>query len=401
MKFLNRTIYFIIFSLFLFLIACNSPSEGEGDNILPTLAATAVVPNENTETNSEDNTTVVEEVQEQVEETQEVVEEVVEEVTESVAESEVMAQPAGLADGVWTADARLIPFDTFEFGYRIETTRADGFSQFVQLTVQNSKPDSITLYTPSAQGIDDSEMFNQMRLGVFEDRSFMYAPQLGCIWSNDGATNDEMLAFNTDTFLLFDEQPDAQFVGMETVNGLETYAYEVGQDTLTSDLPDGVQVIEATGRFNIYPLPSGEQIIVRANMEMISNFDMFNESFTDSADTVTTFTSEIMNINQPIDVQIPAECEEQSSNFPYPLYPDAFVQASMPDLSVVQVPGATKAEVAEWYQTEMVNAGWTQTGSQDLGQLIMIDFEMNGQTVTLNFVDDPSSGGVAVTFMGN
>lgn len=405
MKFSNRIFYFFLFTLIFLLIACNSPSPDDGDNILPTLAATAVNTSSNPE--PESNTDAAVDTNPAVEETQEQVEEAVEQVVEEVAEpevepeSETNTQPAGLSEGVWTADARLIPFDTFEFGYRIETTSPDGATQFIALSVLNSKPDSITLWRPSAQGFADSQFYNEVQLGVFEDSSFMYSPQTGCIWSNEGGTNDEMLGFNTDSFLLFDEQPDAQFVGMETINGLETFAYEVGQQTLTNDLPSGVQVVEANGRFNIYQTPEGEQLIVRSSMQMISNYNFFTESFSANPDTVMTFTSEITNINQPIEVAVPAECDQQANNFPYPLYPGGFVQASMPELAVVQVTGASKAEIAEWYQTEMVNAGWTQTGSQDLGQLIMLNFEMNGQAISINIVDDPSSGGVAVTFMGN
>ena len=407
-KFHKLLFLFILFSSFL-LIACNPQAQSD-DGIaspLPTIMPTAVIVSDEpltSNTTSTDATTSVEEPEEPEESgepDQTNIEEDDVSTNSDVVETSNVGSSSGLAGGEWTADARLIPFDTFEFGYRMESDFSDGSNQYLSLTVLNSKPDSITLWVPMAGGIQDAEFFNAMRLGVFEENSFMYTPQSGCIWSNDGAGNDEILAFNTDGFLSFANQPDAVFEGMETVNGLETYAYTVGQETLAVDLPDGIQIQEANGRFNIFPLPTGELLIVKSEMRMVSNYNLFGESFSPNPDTVTTFTSEIKTINQAIDVQIPVECEQLTDNFPYPIYPDGFVQATMAGISIIQVTGGVQADVAEWYQTAMLNAGWTQTSNQDLGTMIMVTYQMNGQTVNMTIVDDPNAGGIIISFFEN
>ncbi|MEM8862078.1 MAG: hypothetical protein AAGD96_27475 [Chloroflexota bacterium] len=388
------------------LAACNPQGEEPANDAPPppTIAATAVPVDTSEQSSSETVTEAV--VEESVEavsaaadaDVDQSVEEEAVEVVEETTETEIVEDSPG-AMGEWTADARLIPFDTFEFGYRMETTTSEGFNQFIDLKVRNSKPLSITLWIPTAGGLEDADMLSNMRMGVFENNSFLYAQGMGCIWSNEGAGNDEMLAFNTDSFLSFSSQPDAVFEGTETINGLETMVYTVGQETLATDIPVGTQIQEATGRFNLYELPTGELLIVRSELNMVSNYDMFGESFSDTPNVVTTFRSEISQINQPIDVQIPAECEQQAENFPYPIYSDGVIAASMPGMAILEVPGAAVSDVVAWYQAEMVNAGWTAGNVMEAGPLTNLDFTMDGRMVTVAIAQDPSTGNVAVTFI--
>lgn len=302
----------------------------------------------------------------------------------------------------WTANARLIPFDTFVFGFEMKVVNNGGTPQIFGVTVQNSKPLSMTTWTPNVSGMSDQEamQMNEMRLGVFENSSYMYFPQMGCIWSNEGAGNDEMLAFNTDGFLKFANQPDAQFDGMETVNGLETYAYTIGEETLTTNLPPDAQVQEASGRINLYPLPTGKNLIVRSQMTMISNYDFLNESYGSTAESVvTTFMSEVKSINEPLDIQVPEACAQQAESFSYPIYAGGQIQGSMPGISVLNVPDATLEDVAKWYETELASAGWTISNVLNLGPATNIDMSKDGQNVTVSITQDPSSGDIIVTFI--
>ena len=399
----------LLFGLWL-LAACNPQTETDelvqssDDPAPPTLAATAVplAEVEDEPTLVPTNTPIPAEA-EAVEESSDDVAEASDSAEESSSESAAVVEPTGNFIGTnWTADARLIPFDTFEFAFEMKVVNNGGTPQIFGLTVQNSKPLSITTWTPNVSGMADQEamQMNEMRMGIFENSSYLYFPQMGCIWSNDGAGNDEVLAFNTDGFLEFANQPDAQFDGMETVNGLETYAYTIGAETLTTDLPADAQVQEASGRINLYPLPTGENLMVRAQMMMISNYDFMNETYGPTADSVvTTFMSEIKSINEPLDVQIPEACEQQAENFPYPMIEGGQIQGSMPGISVVNVPGATVEDVAAWYESELVNAGWTIASSLNLGPVTNIEMTKDGQNVTVSIAQDPSSGDIIVTFI--
>jgi hypothetical protein len=78
-----------------------------------------------------------------------------------------------------------------------------------------------------------------------------------------------------------------------------------------------------------------------------------------------------------------------------PLPPDATGMAEMFGMMTFQSP-STPQEVADFYQTEMPNNGWTEVSADSMGDVFMLQYTKDSRTAELMISADADTGETGV-----
>jgi hypothetical protein len=226
---------------------------------------------------------------------------------------------------------------------------------------------------------------------------YMTSPDLGCFSlpaDEAETTNPYEELLDTGGFLTGQAtrlQPD------ETINGIPVYVYEITSDNLDTSDPTTQEVTEITfGR--LYLAQDGGYIV-----RLILDGRGQNTVASEESDLIGDVHYEInyLDYNQPVNITVPEGCAgagdsgggTPSGSFPVP--EGATDQVSMPgfvSFSSTQSP----EDLAEFYKSEMVAAGWTMGETFSVTGLVTLSFTKDGKTATVTITADPSSGNTLV-----
>lgn len=140
----------------------------------------------------------------------------------------------------------------------------------------------------------------------------------------------------------------------QQVNGVQSYKYTFDENDFNlSDLAAGEEVTRAQGE--IYVAVDGGyvvRLVVDADFSYTNPDELFEEGN-------IKMTFDISDVNQPIDIQPPAEAEAQAGGRDdIPMLPDAQVEFASAEL-ISYLTGSNSEEAAEFYEGEMPANGWT------------------------------------------
>jgi hypothetical protein len=175
----------------------------------------------------------------------------------------------------------------------------------------------------------------------------------------------------------------AQRVGNETVNGVPTVHYKLdvsGLETLGYLNGDGDVWVADPGNY-----------VVKYTFKATGSDKFFGSSNTEGT---IKWDYEVSDVNQPIDIQAPADCGGAAEDIP--MMADAQDQAAMGDMSTYSTP-STFADVVAFYEKEMTATGWTeQEGGMSADGLSMKNYTKDGRTVQVMITADSSGGKTTV-----
>jgi hypothetical protein len=163
----------------------------------------------------------------------------------------------------------------------------------------------------------------------------------------------------------------ARFVGRETVNGMPArhYRYDEKAAALTGF---------AKLRGDIW-VGEDSETVLKETAVWEGGVGLFGMA--QGTDGKGSWTWEITEVNQPIDIQPPEECETESSKLP--VLPDAQEKIQAGDAVIYQSPTALD-DVVEFYRTELTAAGWTeQEGGMTTADMVMLAFTKEEMTAQL------------------
>jgi hypothetical protein len=160
---------------------------------------------------------------------------------------------------------------------------------------------------------------------------------------------------------------DPLAMGQLTAAGGDIYVAEDGDYVVQMDLFfEGENLdlgIEAT-----------DEPVGQGRMEIHFKMTDVNQPF-----TIELPEGAVASSTTPEDIPIPADAEEVNNMFGM----ISFTSASTPQ------------EIADYYQAEMPNNGWTEVSSEELGGMFMLEYTKDGRTASL-MVNTDESGKTSV-----
>jgi hypothetical protein len=172
------------------------------------------------------------------------------------------------------------------------------------------------------------------------------------------------------------EEDDVEFVGKEKMNGIQTRHYYAEYDSLIGKLGIGDQDIES-GEVDVWVADEADlpEFIVRMEFEMVGKLD-FDES--GGMDGSMAFVMEVIDINQPFTIEVPAEALESGMPEDIPEYPNA-IESNVLGGMIAITTEDDEDTVNEFYNSALEEAGWTLGETSILGSSWIKD----GRALTL------------------
>lgn len=211
-------------------------------------------------------------------------------------------------------------------------------------------------------------------------------------WMQSEVEEDDATGFGEESLISFEDffadtdEDDYDFVGKETVNGVETRHYELKLGpmdllglTAASDLDDvsGDVWIADEGDLPAFPV----RFVIEASGEL-----------EEGRRGTFLFEQEVSDINEPFTIEPPEGAEAGGLPEDVPLYPDAVDLTAMPGMVLFTVADDV-ATVGEFYTTELEAAGWTRSETLDTEDMIMDTWEKEGTTLNLTVTENTEEGG--------
>jgi hypothetical protein len=192
---------------------------------------------------------------------------------------------------------------------------------------------------------------------------------------------DEMISMGDDWAAGMNED-DYDYLGKETVNGIQTRHYQAEYNETWLNLfdmtGDEVGNIES-GVADIWVADEANlpKFTVKFVITMEGNIDE------ETGSGALTMTMEVTDINEPITIEPPEGVAVGGLPDDLPLYPDAAEVTSMGAMTIFTAPDDIET-VNEFYEEALTDNGWVSTGeglSSD--ELINSSWEKGDQTLTL------------------
>jgi hypothetical protein len=176
----------------------------------------------------------------------------------------------------------------------------------------------------------------------------------------------------------------AQRVGDETINGVPTAHYKLD-----------VSGLETMGYLNgngdVWVAEPGNYV-VKYTFQATGTDKWFGGS--SNTEGTIKWDYEVSDINQPIDIQAPADCGGAAEDIP--MMTDAQDQAAFGDMSTYSTPSSFE-DVVAFYEKEMKANGWTEAeGGMSAEGLSMKSYTKDGRTVQITITADSSGGKTSV-----
>jgi hypothetical protein len=170
----------------------------------------------------------------------------------------------------------------------------------------------------------------------------------------------------------------AQRVGNETINGVPTVHYKIdvtGLETMGYLNGDGDVWVAEPGNF-----------VVKYVFQATGKDTFFGST---SGEGTIKWDYEVTDVNQPINIQPPADCSGASEDIP--MMADAQDQAAFGGTSTYSTPSQFE-DVVAFYEEEMKANGWTEAeGGMSAEGVSMKSYTKDGRTVQIMITSD--SGG--------
>jgi hypothetical protein len=184
----------------------------------------------------------------------------------------------------------------------------------------------------------------------------------------------------------------AQFVGEETVNSIETYAYAITPDNIDINDPAG-QGVETINEGRIYIAKDGGYV-VRLFIDGTGRVSVLSgdESLTGDVHYELNY----LDFGVPVDVQIPPGCPVSGDvEVEYPLPSDATNVTNVAGVVAFETQ-LTMDEIITFYKTEMPALGCSAPQESGSPQLTTLNFSCTSGTIAL-ILSPSDSGGISVT----
>lgn len=285
-------------------------------------------------------------------------------------------------------------FDALE-SYQMEmsiTTRVTETTQIIQATilVSTNPPQSQMTFSFEGEGVADLAGMETMSMTQLEGTSYMNVPEFGCITMSAADTEDSFAdSLNANEFL--EDVGDAELVGEETINGIETLHYTfdetaIQDETTQFNWAQGDVYIAKEGNYVVRFRIEGEGAVGDLGLDMV-------EENTDAAPTVGLMVvqMDLTNINEPVSITIPAECENSGLvDADYPVLDDAFESSSFGGI-VTYKTNTSFADAVTFYQESLAAQGWVYQEDASLileGSTALLYFDLNERSLTVTITED-------------
>jgi hypothetical protein len=235
-------------------------------------------------------------------------------------------------------------------------------------------------------GAGDPAAFTFAEIG---GRSYMVVPGLGCLASgiSPGAERTVGALLDTEDFL--GEIEGATFVGQETVNGVPVYHFRFDE----ADIVSGGDLRRLSG--DVY-VAREDGYVVRLVADGEGSIGALEGEVPEATDGNVHIVYDVLDVNQPIAIDPPDECEE--SGAAYPVMEGATELVTIPGVTSYKVAAST-GDVVAFYDAAMEARGYTR-GDDDVSteQMALLQYvREDGNSVTLIVKPDGDVVSVLVT----
>jgi hypothetical protein len=399
--FMNRWLLLFVLLLGMSALACNLPFGGEDE-------PTAVPATNDAEDNENRNEEVA--VPEEAagdETTPEMVEEVVVEeetaVTEEPTEAETTEENTGLFSGLFpeslTVRDTVQQFDTlnsYEMTMMISTTVSET-TQVVEATIQVSTDPAASYMTFSFSGFDEAIGASSMSMTQVDGITYMNMFEFGCVTSSEGDLTEDFNMLDANDFLA--EVGEANLVGEETINGIETLHYTFDESAITDgsteyDWAQGDVYIAKEGNFVVRFQVEGEGPVAAVGFVLEETEDATQVPTMG----LTQVEMNLTNINEPVNITIPEECENSgAAASEFPVLEDAYESSSFGGI-VTYKTATSFADAVAFYQDSLAADGWTYDESSFIleNSTALMNFDKDGRSLTVTITEETGTDAFTV-----
>jgi len=238
----------------------------------------------------------------------------------------------------------------------------------------------LSMQTPDSNDSTKTNAFEMWQIG---DTTYMKSGEDGeCIsFSSEGSEQDIQKSGFSPSML--GSIQDAKYVGLDTVNGIPTkhYTYDSKAAALTA-------LGEVTGETWI-AIDGG--YVVKDSVRWNGGRGFFGLG-SSTASGEGSWTWELSDVNQPIEIKPPEGCG--GSALDLPMMPDASEKSRFGNMTTYKTAGKP-ADVATFYNDELAADGWKPEGEPtDMGAAVILNFAKDDQT--LNVMITASDGATQV-----
>lgn len=184
----------------------------------------------------------------------------------------------------------------------------------------------------------------------------------------------------------------AEYEGEETYNGLEVAHYSFDETAFDLDLlPAGMEVAEASG--NLY-LTVEDGYLVHMDMTLSgTNLGLSTEAVESTlAEGSLEYTADLSSINEPITIELPEEVVQATrlpEDIPLPEDASQWMAVDFMDVRAFAfVSDSPAADVADFYRTEMVENGWTESSATEDAGAYAFTYVLEDRSVELEIETD-------------
>lgn len=391
---INRWLLLFVLLLGLSALACNLPFGGEEE---PTPRPTREADDAEAEEDGEAATAVPDEpIATETEEEPVATEVPAAEPTAETGDdslSSIFPQSLNVSDSAQGFDT----LDSYQMEMTIATTVSDT-TQTIHATMIISTDPAQSQMSFSFEGMEDMAGMGNMSMTQIEGTSYMIVPEFGCITSAAGET-DDAFSNSLDANEFLEEIGEAQLVGEETINGIETLHYTfdetaVQDETTQFNSVQGDVYIAKEGNYIVRFRLEGEGPVGSLGIAML-------EEETDADQTIGLMVIEmnLTSINEPVEITIPAECGNSGvADSEYPVLEDAYESGSFGGI-VTYKTDTPFADAVAFYQESLAADGWVYQEADSFimdGTTALMYFDQGDRSLTVTITQETGSSAFTV-----
>ncbi|HIP72879.1 MAG TPA: hypothetical protein EYH05_15985 [Anaerolineae bacterium] len=268
-------------------------------------------------------------------------------------------------------------------------------TQTVTAEILRTTDPNATRMNMQFEGMDGADEFGETTFIQTEEASYMMIPGMGCISAGEGETAENPFADLTDTSTFLEEVGNADYVGEEIINGVETLHYTFDQAAFMQEDAD---IEWAEG--HVYIAKDGGYM-VRFVMDGKGALGMAIAG-EDQPGTMHLELN-IEPIDEPVTIEIPAECEGGAAESEYPVLEDA-AQFTMFGGIVSYVTQTPFADILSFYDRELSAEGWVK---DEAGSFVVenssaiVSYMKDGQTLNITIGTDDDGQTFSIVIFGD
>jgi hypothetical protein len=287
-------------------------------------------------------------------------------------------------------------FDTLD-SYQMEMTISTSVTETTQviratIIVSTDPPQSQMTFAFEGAGVEEMAGMDSMSMTQIEGTSYMNVPEFGCI-SMSATEAEDAFAESLDANEFLEDIGDAELVGEETINGIETLHYTFDETAIQDET---TQFTSAQG--DVYIAKEGNYV-VRFRIEgegNVADMGMAIAEEEEGTDTepmigLMVVQMDLTNVNEPVSITIPAECENSGlADADYPVLEDAYESGSFGGI-VTYKTNTPFADAVTFYQESLAAAGWVYQEEASFimeGSTALMYFDQGDRSLTVTITED-------------